>query len=99
MIFLRKFGQPSEIYFEDKVVGLADIIDNQYVIRLAKPLIPKVNMLKNPRPKIWHAYLSHLSYEAIQKLASIALNITLNSFIPTKICGSCMVSQQQHQPS
>ncbi len=51
-VFLRRTGQPSEIFFEDEVVGLADMIDNQYVICLAKPSIPKVNVVKNLTPEI-----------------------------------------------
>lgn len=98
-IFLRRTDQPSEIYFEDKIVRLADIIDNQYVIRLAKPLDPKVNVVKNPTPEIWPAWLGHLSYGVMQKLASVALGMTLNGPIPTEICGGCKVSRQQRQPS
>ena len=45
-VFLRRTGQLSEIFFEDEVVGLADTINNQYVIRLAKPSILKVNVVK-----------------------------------------------------
>ena len=51
-VFLKRTGRLSEIYFEDKVVGLVDMIDNQYIIRLAKLSIPKVNVMKNPTPKI-----------------------------------------------
>ncbi len=98
-VFLRRTDQPSEIYFEDEVVGLADMMDSQYVIRLAKPLVPKVNVVKNPTPEIWHARLGHLSYVAMHKLASVALGMTLNGPIPTEICGGCMVGRQQRQPS
>lgn len=37
------------------MVTLADIIDNQYIINLAKLLILKINVVKNPTLKIWHA--------------------------------------------
>ena len=46
-VFLRRTGQLSKAFFEDEVVGLANMIDNQYVIRLAKPSILKVNVMKN----------------------------------------------------
>lgn len=75
------------------------MIDNQYVIYLAKPLLSKVNIVKNPTLKIWHTYLDYLSYKVIQKLAFVALDITLNGLIPTKICRDCMVDQQQCQSS
>lgn len=98
-VFLRRTSQPSEMYLEDEVVGLADMIDNQYVIRLANPLIPKVNIVKNPTNKIWHTRLGHLSYGAMQKLESVALGIALNGPIPAEICGGCMISRQQCQLS
>lgn len=75
------------------------MIDNQYVIRLAKPLVPKANVVKNPTPKIWHAWLGHLSQGTVQKLAFVALGMKLNGPIPTVIYGGCMVDRQQRQPS
>ncbi len=45
-MILRKFGRPSELYFEGEVVLLADIIENQYVVRLAEdPESATVNMV------------------------------------------------------
>ena len=81
------------------MVGLADMIDNQYVIRLAASLAPKVNVVKSPTPKIWHARLGHLSYGGMQKLASVALGMELKGPLPSEICGGCMVGRQQRQPS
>ncbi len=75
------------------------MMDNQYVIRLAKRLVPKVNVVRNPTPKIWHSRLGHLNCAAMQKLASVALGMTLNGRIQTEICGGCMVGRQQRQPS
>ena len=98
-LFLRKTGQPYEIFFEDEVVGLADMIDNQYVTRLAKPLISKVNVVKNLTTEIWHFRLSHLSYGAIQILASVALDMEFQGSIPLEIYGGCMVGRQQRKPS
>ncbi len=98
-VFLRKTGQPSEICFEDEVVGLADMINNQYVIRLAKLLISKVNVVKNLTPEIWHSQLGHLSYGAMQILASVALGMEFKGSIQSEIYGGCMVGRQQHKPS
>lgn len=76
-VFLRRTSRQSEIIFEDELVGLADMIDNQYVIFLAKSSFPKINVVKNLTPEIWHARLGHLSYGAMQKLESVALSIEL----------------------
>lgn len=98
-VFLRRTDQLSEIFFEDELVGLADMIDNQYIIRLTKPLIPKVNIVKNPTPEIWHIRLGYLSYKVIQKLSSVVFGMQLKDLISLKICGGCMISRQQRQPS
>lgn len=62
-----------------------------YVIHLVRPLIPKVNIVKNLTPGIWYAQLDHLSYGAIQKLASVTLGMDLQGLILLEIYGSCMV--------
>ena len=41
-MFLRKASQPSEIDVDDKVFGLADIIENQYVIWLVEHPKPAI---------------------------------------------------------
>ncbi len=44
-VFLMKLGCPSKLYFKGEVVDLADMIRNQYVMRLAKePEFAKVNL-------------------------------------------------------
>ncbi len=82
-MFLRKLGSPSELYFEGEVVGLADIIGNQYVLRLAEdPESAKVNIAVSSSIKTWNARLAHFSYKAVVQLASIALDIQLKSPLP-----------------
>ena len=69
--------------------------DNQYIIYLVKPAIPKVNVKKNLTPEFWHTWLSHLSYGAMQKLVSIASGIEFKRPILSEICGNYIVGQQQ----
>ncbi len=93
-MFLRKLSRPSELYFEGEVVGLTDIIENQYVVKLVKdPESATVNMAVSSSIKTWHAQLAHLSYKAIVQLASMALGIQLKGLLPEEICGGCMVSR------
>ncbi len=94
-VFLRRICRSSEIFFEDKLVRLADMIENQYVIRSARSSVPKVNVVKNPTPEIWHPWLGHLSYGAMGILVSVASSIELKGPIPSEICGGCMVGRQQ----
>ncbi len=99
-VFLRKLGRPSELYFEGEVLGLADIIENQYVVRLTEdPKSATVNMAVLSSIETWHTRLTHLSYKAIVQLASIALGIQLKGPVPEEICGRCMVGKQQRKPS
>ncbi len=91
-VFLKKLGRPLELYFESEVVGLADIIKNQYAVRLAKdPESGTVNMVVSPSIKTLHAQLAHLSYKVIMQQASIALDIQLKS---QKICRGCIVGKE-----
>ena len=55
-VFLRKLDRPSEFYFEGEVVGLAAIIENQYVVRLAEdPESATVNMAVSSSIETWNA--------------------------------------------
>ena len=69
------------------------MIDNWYVIRLAKLSVPKVNVVKNPTSDICIARLEHLSYRAMQKQAFVALGMELKSPIPSEICGGYRVAK------
>ncbi len=80
------------------MVGLVDMIDNQYVICLARCLVRKVNVVKNLTPEIWHTRLGHLSYGAIQILVSVASGMELKGPISSEIRGGCMVGREQSQP-
>lgn len=84
-VFLRKASPLSESYFKNEAVELADIIENQYIICLTRIFVLKVNIVKTSIPEIWHTWLGHLSYLAIQKLASNILNIIVNGLISIKI--------------
>ncbi len=95
VVFLRKLGCPSELYFEGEIVGLADIIENQYIVRLAEDLeSATVNMAVSSSIETWHSRLAHLGDKAIVQLASMVLGIQLKSPLPEEICEGCMVGRQ-----
>lgn len=57
-VFLRKASQPSKIIVDEEVFGLANIIENQYVIWLVdtpKPTI--VNRITALTIETWHAQI------------------------------------------
>ena len=59
-VFLRKINCPSELYFEGEVVGLANIIENQYVVRLADdPKSTTVKMAVSLSIGQWNAKLAN----------------------------------------
>ena len=85
-VFLRKAGQPSEIVVDDEVFGLADIIENQYVIRLAEnPKPATVNRVTAPTIDTWHARMGHLGYRSLLELPKLASGIEIKGPAPTEI--------------
>ena len=99
-VCLRKAGQPSKIVVDEEVFGLADIIENQYVIRLAetpKPAI--VNRVKAPTIETWHARMGHLGYRSLLELPKLAHRIEIKGPAPMEICGGCMKGRSQRKPS
>lgn len=79
---MSKTGQLSEIFFEDEVFRMADMVDSQYSICLAKSFVLKINVVKNLTLEIWHAWLGYLNYGDMQKLSFVALSIELKGFLP-----------------
>lgn len=68
-VFCRKANEPSEIIVNKKVFGLADKIENQYVIQLAKtPKPATVNQITAPTLKTWNARIWHLGYRSLLQL-------------------------------
>ena len=97
-IRLRGKDQPSLIIYENEIHGLADIIDDQYVLRLEKHAI--INIATSvTTAETWHARMGHLGYRNLQKLTSLATGMTINGPVPDEICGPCMKGRQQRRPS
>ncbi len=99
-VFLRKAGQPSEIIVDEEVFGLADIIENQYLIRLAETQKPAtVNRVTAPTIEIWHTEIGHLGYRSLIELSKLAHRIEIKGLAPTEICSGCMKGHLQQKPS
>ena len=99
-VCLRKAGQPSEIVVDEEVFGLADIIENQYVIRLAEtPKPATVNRVTAPTIETWHARMGHLGYRSLLELPKLAHGIEIKGSAPMEICGGCMKGRLQQKPS
>ncbi len=99
-VFLGKVGQPLEIVFNEKVFGLANIIENQYVIRLAetpKPAI--VNRVTTPTIATWHTWMGHLRYRSLLELPKLANGIEIKRPAPSEICSGCIKGRSQRKPS
>lgn len=90
-MFLKKVGQPSEIIADNRVFGLANIVENQYVIQLAEnPKPATVNQIKTPTIKIWHAKIGHLGYRSLLELSKLAQEIKIKETTFAKICSGCI---------
>ena len=97
---MKKAGQPSEIVVDEEVFGLANIIKNQYIIRLAEtPKPATVNQVIAPTIETWHARMGHLGYRSLLELLKLAHGIDIKGPAPTKICGGCMKGRSQWKPS
>ena len=98
---------PTEIQFEGKIHGLADIIDWQYVLRLQSSMVKSetnfansllmVNAIK-PTLELWHQRMGHLRYKNVFRLPAMATGIDVKRPLPDSICGPCMKRRQQRKP-
>ncbi len=99
-MFLRKATQPSEIVIDEEVFGLADIIENQYVIRLADiPKPTRVNQVSAPTIKLWHVQMGHLGYRFLFELPKLANGIEIKGPTPTEICNGYIKGRSQWKSS
>ncbi len=97
---MRKAGQPSEIVVDKEVFDLADIIENQYVIRLAETRKPAiVNRVTAPTIEIWHAQMGYLGYRSLLKLPKLVNEIEIKGPAPTEICNGGIKGRSQRKPS
>lgn len=90
-MFFRKTDQPSEIIVNKEIFDLANIIKNQYVIRLkkiSKPVI--VNRVTTPIIKTWHTWMGYLGYRSLLKLSQLVNGIKIKRLALTEICSSCI---------
>ncbi len=86
---MGKAGQPSEIIVDEEVFGLANIIKNQYVIRLAETPKPGIdNRVTALTIETWHPRIGHLGYRSLLELPNLANEIEIKGPAPTEICRS-----------
>ena len=106
-VHLKKSCEPSQIWYNGKLQGLADIIDHQYVFRVQPSniaaqmsfanTIPIVNAVK-PTLELWHQRMRHLGYQNLLKLPQLASGIDVKGPVPDSICGPCMKGRQRRKP-
>ncbi len=99
-VLFRKAGQPSEIVVDEEVFGLADIIENEYVARLAE--IPKpaiVNRVIAPTIATWQARMRDLGYRSLLEIQKLAHEMEIRGPAPTEISSGCIKSRSQRKPT
>ena len=90
-MFLRKARRPSEIVIDEEVFGLADMIENQYFIRLAETSKhATVNRVIAPNIETWQARMRHLRYKSLLELPKLTNRIEIKGPAPTQICSRCI---------
>ena len=104
-VFLRQSQVPSEFHHQGELFGVADIIDNQYVIRTTgyfpNSILDQetINAITPISIQTWHRRMGHLGYQNILRLPKVADGIDIKGPIPKEICGDCMKGRQQRKPS
>ena len=103
---MKKTGEPTQIWYESKLQGLADVIDRQYVLRIQHPeivaqisfanTIPMVNAVK-PTLELWHQRMGHLSYRKLLRLPQLANGIDVKGPVPENICGPRTQGRQRRK--
>ncbi len=91
---------PSEISKHRELFGLADIVDDQYVVRttcfspnnISEASI--INSMTSISIQTWHRRIGHLGYQNLLRLPKIADGIEIKDPIPAEICGDCMKRRQ-----
>ena len=99
-VFLRQPHIPSEISHQGIFFGVADIIDNQYVVRRTgyfpnstsdKGIINAVTPISI---QTWYRRICYLGYQNILRLPEGADGIDVKGSILGEICGDCMKGRQ-----
>ncbi len=103
-VFLRQIQVPSEISHRGELFGVADIIDNQYFVRIIvyfpnNPLDQEViNTVTPISIQTSHRQMGHLGYQNIFCFSKVADGIEVKGPIPHDICGDSMKGRQQRIP-
>ncbi len=104
-VLLRQIQIPSEISHHGEFFGVADIIDNQYVVWTTGYFHNKsldqeiINSVTPISIQTWHRRLGHLGYQNILCLPMVSDGINVKGPIPREICGDCMKRRQQKKSS
>jgi hypothetical protein len=93
-VILRRSDQSFKIHLNDEVIELADIIDNQYVIREESTTKTRIFVITIDT---WHARLKHLNYENLQKLRNLIIEMNFSDSKSKKICELCMKGRQKRK--
>ncbi len=100
-VFFRQVQVTSGISHYGKLFGVADIIDNQYIVctkgyflnnSLGQEIINLVILISI---QTWHRRLGHLDYQDILRLPKVANGIDIKRPIQGEICSDCMERRQQ----
>ncbi len=103
-IFPRQVQVSSEISHHGEFFGVADIIDNQYVVRITG-YFPNnclgqeiINSFTFISIQTWHWQLGHLSYQNIFCIPKMTDGIKVKGPIPGEIFCDCIKGRQQKKP-
>lgn len=89
--FLQVNEKPSQLIFNDKILDLADLINEQYIIRTYKEKrIQAPITIPHNNISIQHEQLGHFSYDNREKVLSLARKLIFSNPSQGEICGLFM---------
>ena len=99
-VFLLQFQVPSEFHHQGEFFGVADIINNQYIIctigYFSNSILDQetINTVTLIFIQTWHCWMGYLGYQNIFQIPKVADSIDIKRPIPVKIFGDCMKERQ-----
>ena len=85
----------------NKIIGYADEIQGEYVMRFMDPM-PKLHALAKPTKDLrtWHGRVAHLGYKNLIRMSKYVFGMEeVAGPVPNEICGWCMMGRQQQEIS
>ena len=97
-INVKHLGETS-FSVNNKVIGYADEIQGEYIMRFVNPM-PKLHALAKPTKDLttWHVWVAYLDFKNLLRMRNYVMDIDeISGLAPDEICGWCIMGRQQQE--